>query len=334
MTWPVPEGAGHGGRHGSLISRFGAFLGARLRGAGQTAAGVGLGRPADPLTYAYLIAANLIWGGAYLAIAVALGSFTPLALTALRLVVSTSLLWLYARWRGDRLAPAPGDWLPLLGLGFLLNTLFQVCLNGALSYTTPAHAALAVATMPIFAAVAARLLIRERVTARRAGAILLAFAGVAIVIASGRGLAGARQAVVGDLLGLATAAAWALGSVWSKPFLRRYSPLQFTILTLAGGAVSGIPLGIADLLNLSWGSTTVASWLALLYLSVFGMGVAVFMWNRAIARIEVSRVAIFGNLTPVATLGLSALLFGERLTPALLAGAALVVGGAYLTQRT
>jgi drug/metabolite transporter (DMT)-like permease len=116
--------------------------------------------------------------------------------------------------------------------------------------------------------------------------------------------------------------------------LRRYSPLQFTILTLAGGAVSGVPLGIVDLLSMSWGRTSPASWLALLYLSVLGMCVAMFIWNRAIARIEVSRVAIFSNLTPVATLVLSALLFGERLTPALLAGGALVVAGAYLTQRT
>ena len=293
-----------------------------------------LSRAADPLTYAYLISANLIWGGAYLVIAVALRSFTPLALTALRLVVSTGALWLYARWRGERLAVAPGDLLPLLGLGFLLNTLFQVCLNGALAYTTPAHAALAVATMPILATLAARVLLGERVTARRAGAILMAFAGVTLVIASGRGLADARKAVLGDLLGLGTAAAWALGSVWSKPFLRRYSPLRFTILTLAGGAISGIPLGIVDLLNLSWESIPMASWLALLYLSLLGMCVAMFIWNRAIARVEVSRVAIFSNLTPVATLGLSALLFGERLTPALLAGGALVVAGAYLTQRT
>ena len=64
------------------------------------------------------------------------------------------------------------------------------------------------------------------------------------------------------------------------------------------------------------------------------MGVAQILWNRAIARIEVSQVAIFGNLTPVATLVLSAFLFGEPITLPLLAGGALVVAGAYLTQRT
>lgn len=291
-------------------------------------------RAADPLTYTFLLAANLIWGASYLVITVALVSFTPMALTALRLALSTGCLWLYARWRGESLAVRPGDALPLLGIGFLLNTVFQVCLNASLLFTTPAHASLGVSTMPIFTAVAARLVLRERLTARRAAAILMAFAGVALVIAAGRGLAGARNAVLGDVLALATAAVWALGSVLSKPFLLRYTPLKFTTLTLVGGAVSGIPFGAVDLLQASWGAITGASWLALIYLSVFGMAVAMILWNRAIARIEVSQVAIFSNLTPVVTLALSALLFGEPLTPPLLAGGALVVAGAYLTQRT
>lgn len=286
------------------------------------------------LTYLFLLTANLIWGAAYLVITMALASFTPMALTALRLALSSACFWLYARWRGETLTVPRGDLLPLLGVGFLLSTAFQVCLNASLLFTTPAHASLGVGTMPIFAAVAARVLLRERLTARRAGAILMAFAGVALVIASGRGLAGARNPVVGDLLALGTAAAWAFGSVLSKPFLLRYTPVKFTALTLVAGAVSGIPFGAADLLQASWGAVTGASWLALVYLSVFGMGLAQVLWNRAIARIEVSQVAIFGNLTPVATLVLSALLFGEPLTAPLLAGGALVVGGAYLTQRT
>ncbi len=291
-------------------------------------------RAADPLTYVFLVTANLIWAASYLMIAVALESFTPLGLTTLRLILSTACLWLYARWRGESLGIRKGDALPLLAIGTLLNTVFQLCLNASLVFATPAHASLGVSTMPVFAAVSARVLLGERLTARRTAAILMAFAGVALVIASGRGLGGARSAALGDLLALATAASWALGSVLSKPLLRRYSPLTFTLLTMVGGAVSGIPWGVVDLFRASWGAITGASWLALVYLAVFGMVVGQFLWNRAIARIEVSQVAIFSNLTPVFTLVLSAFFFGEPITPPLLAGGALVVAGAYLTQRT
>lgn len=291
-------------------------------------------RGADPLTYLALVAAIVIWAGSYLVITVALASFTPLALTALRLALSSGCLWVYARGSGETLAVPRRDLWPLLGIGFLLNTVFQVCLNAALFFTTPAHASLAVAGMPIFAAVAARPLLGERLTAGRAAAILMAFAGVALIILSGEEVTAARNAVLGDLLALGTALSWALGSVLSKPFLARYSALKLSTLTLVGGAVSGIPLGVMDLLRTPWGAVTGRSWLALIYLSVLSMAVGWVLWHRGIARVDVSQAAIFNNLTPVATVFLSALLLGEPLTAPLLGGGALVLAGAYLAQRT
>lgn len=289
---------------------------------------------ADAITYLCILGVVLIWASSYPVIAAAVASFSPLALTALRLALSTSLLWLYALFAGERIRIARGDLFPLLGLGFLLNTLFQIGLNASLLFTTQGRASLSIGTMPIFAALVARLVLGERLTARRAMAIAMAFAGVSLVIASGPGLAGTPNAVLGDLLAIGAAAAWAVGSVLAKPFLSRYSPLRFSVLTLAAGAVTGIPVGAAALAAIPWRSIPMTAWLALLYLSMFSMAVAWVLWHRAIARLDVSQVAIFSNMTPVVTLCLSALLSGERLTLPLLAGAALVVAGAYLTQRT
>jgi drug/metabolite transporter (DMT)-like permease len=289
----------------------------------------------DPIAYLSLVGAVLIWGGSHLAIRVALDSFTPVALAVVRLILSAVCLGVYARWSGESLAVPRGDLLPLLGLGVLSHTVFQFLVNAALLFTTPAHAALMVSTMPTFAALAARGLLREGVSARRAGTILMAFVGVAIVILwSGQGLATARNPVLGDLLALGTAAAWALGSVLSKPFLGRYTVLKFSAVTLAGGALGALPFGAAAVARTSWEAVTGTGWLMLLYLTVGSIALATSLWNRGIAGVEVSRAAIFGNLIPVTTLGLSALLLGERITLPLLGGGALVVIGTYLTQRT
>jgi drug/metabolite transporter (DMT)-like permease len=91
---------------------------------------------------------------------------------------------------------------------------------------------------------------------------------------------------------------------------------------------------VPDLAGTDWRAIPLLGWLALLYVSVLAMGVGWLVWNRPIARIEVTQVAIFSNLTPVFALGLSALLLGERITLPLLGGWALVVVGTYLTQRT
>jgi len=292
-------------------------------------------RVGDPLAYLSLAGAVLIWGGSHLAIRVALDSFTPLALAVIRLVLAAACLAFYARWAGETLAVPRRDVLPLLGLGVLSHTVFQFLINAALLYTTPAHAALMVSTMPTFAALGARGLLGERVTPRRAGAILMAFAGVAVVILwSGQGLATARHPVLGDLLALGTAAAWAVGSVLSKPFLGRYSALKFSAVTLAAGALSALPFGAAAVARTSWEGVTGTGWLMLPYLTVGSIALANSLWNRGIAGVEVSQAAVFSNLIPVTTLGLSALLLGERITLPLLGGGALVVIGTYLTQRT
>ena len=291
-------------------------------------------RLADPITYLCLITVNLIWGAAYLVIAVALRSFTPLALTGVRLALSTVFLWLYARWSGERIAVARGDHLALFGLGFLLNTVFQVCLNAALNHTTPSHASLGVATMPIFTALFAWWFVGERLSPARLGAILMAFVGVVIIIVGGQGLGDARGTFLGDVLALGTAVTWALGSVLSKPFLRRYSPCVFSVLTLAAGTVTAVPFVARDLVKTAWGAVTPGGWLALLYLAAFSMAAAWVLWNRGISRVDVAQAAIFSNLSPVVTLLLSAILFGEALTLPLVTGGALVIAGAYLTQRT
>ena len=223
----------------------------------------------------------------------------------------------------------------MLGLGALSYTVFQYLLNHAQALTTPAHAALMVGSMPIFAALASRVFLRERITLWRAAAILFTFAGVAIVIlGSAHGPGVARNPMLGDLLALGTSISWALGTVLSKPFLRRYSPVRFSAITIAAGALSAIPFGAADVVRTPWAAASGTGWLTLLYLSVCSTGIANALWNRGISGVEVSRGAIFGNLTPVTTLALSVILLGERITPALVGGGALVVTGAYLTQRT
>lgn len=292
-------------------------------------------RAGDPLAYMCLVGAVLTWGGSHLAIRVALDSFTPLALSVVRLVLSSVCLGLYARWAGETLAVPRRDLLPLLGLGFLTFTVFQVLMNFAQVLTTPAHASLMVGTMPIFAALAARLILHERITPRRAMAIVMAFVGVSIVIlGSAHESAAAGDVVLGDLLALVTAIAWALASVLSKAFLARYSTAKYSALTVFGGLLSAIPIGAADAMRISWGAVSGTGWLVLLYLSLCSTAMASAMWNRGISGVEVSRAAIFGNLIPVATLVLSVLLLGERITASLLSGGALVVAGAYLTQRT
>lgn len=58
-------------------------------------------------------------------------------------------------------------------------------------------------------------------------------------------------------------------------------------------------------------SVTVSDWLALGYLIVFATAVAQQAWLFGVKGVGPSRASVLGNLTPVAAIGLSALILGN-----------------------
>jgi drug/metabolite transporter (DMT)-like permease len=74
-------------------------------------------------------------------------------------------------------------------------------------------------------------------------------------------------------------------------------------------------------------------WLALVYMGVFGTALAFVWFLEGVKALGAARAAIFVNLVPVAAITLGVLLLGERLTPAMLVGAALVIAGVWIINR-
>jgi drug/metabolite transporter (DMT)-like permease len=74
------------------------------------------------------------------------------------------------------------------------------------------------------------------------------------------------------------------------------------------------------------------TWWALLFSSVFALGVAYLIWYGAVQTIGMARTAVYSNLVPIAAMTVATLWLGEPLTAAKLMGAALVLGGVALTR--
>jgi len=76
------------------------------------------------------------------------------------------------------------------------------------------------------------------------------------------------------------------------------------------------------------------AWLGFAYVSCVSMFLGFFAWYRGLARGGVARIGQLQLLQPVLTLGWSAALLGERVTPPTVLAALLVIGSAALSQRT
>lgn len=202
--------------------------------------------PAPPLTSWILLAVGVLSASvAAILIRYATGA-EPLAIAFWRCAAGAVAL---APFGGRRFASlAPRAWvLPLVAGGFLAVHFGSWITS--LSLTTVAHAILLVSITPVFTALAARYLFRERLRRAVWIGIALALAGSALIAAAGGGSGTASWS--GDmlaLLGALTVAGYTLAGEVSR---RQLGIVEYAVLTYGTAAllllavclVAGIPLG-------------------------------------------------------------------------------------------
>lgn len=272
------------------------------------------------------------------AIKVANAGISPLMQAGLRSAAAAVLLGGFAAIRGTRLWALDRTFWPGLLVSFLFALEFALLYPG-LQYTTAAHAVILLYTSPFVVAVGAHFLIPgDRLTSAKLAGLLLAFAGVAVVVL-GRGIVAkggiepGGPTLFGDLLCLGGALAWGgLTLVIRASALKHEPPERVTFVQLLLSAPMLVVLslamgesGLTDPTPLHWGAFG---------FTVVFVGFFVFTsTNWLYLRYPASRVMAFLLLTPVFGVVAAHLLLGEALSPNLLAGLLLVVAGLWLVNR-
>ena len=143
-----------------------------------------------------------------------------------------------------------------------------------------------------------------------------------------------RSVVLSDLLLLGAVASWGGYIVASKPLIVRHGAVTVVAATVLTGCLLSVPFAFLDLP--SWAAISrvpTSAWLALVFLGVF---ITPFAWayqNLALRRFDASQVATFSNASPILTVIWGMWLFGEVLTPTLMVGGAMTLGGIYWACR-
>jgi len=277
---------------------------------------------------------SAISAGTYLAAKRALAELSPFEVALARFVLAGAVYAVLLLARPPRVARR--DLAGLAALGFVAIPLNQGLFLGGLSLTTPGHAALLYATTPVFVFLIGAWRGEERATPRKLAGIGVAFAGVAVVLASRGQLSGAgdaRAGLAGDVLVLLAVMAWAVYVVFGKAYVGRYGVVTTTGLTIVIGTLLYVPLGLAVSREASFRAVSPVGWASVAYLVILTSVVAYLVYYWSLARAEASRVAIWSNTQPVLTALLAWAIHGDPLTGAFLAGGALVIAGVALTQR-
>jgi drug/metabolite transporter (DMT)-like permease len=214
--------------------------------------------------------------------------------------------------------------------GFVL---FPLLFSIGLHLTTASHAALILATTPVFTGLFAALLERRPPAAAWWLGGAVALVGEILLVGFRFGYDDSGASLGGDLLLTASAAAAAMGYVAGASLSERIGTWSTTFLGIAAAGLVLAPLLAWRGGDIAWAAIRPEDWLAILYLAALSTVLAYVCWYWALARGGIARVAASQFALPVIILGLAALVLGETITPPLVLAAAIVMSGIYIVQR-
>ncbi|MEO6689843.1 MAG: drug/metabolite exporter YedA, partial [Dokdonella sp.] len=178
-----------------------------------------------------LISLYFVWGSTYLAIRIGVATYPPFLMAAVRFLCAGAVLYAFLRWRG-KAAPTRAQWINSALTGAMLLGFGNGLVCYAEQSVASGLAAVAVASMPLFAAVFGGLYGHWPRRMEWLG-LGVGFAGVILLNLSGS-MSGAP---LGALALIVAAGSWAFGSVWSKRRDMPAAAMNTAAQMLTGGAL-------------------------------------------------------------------------------------------------
>jgi drug/metabolite transporter (DMT)-like permease len=270
-----------------------------------------------------------LWASAFVAIRYADRELSPGALALGRLLVGSLALGLIVLIRRE---PLPGR-RALGGIaicGVLWFGLYNVALNAAETRIDAGTAAMLVNVGPVLIAIFAGLILREGFPSRLFGGCLVSFAGAVIIgLATSRP---GRHEIVGAVLCVVAAFAYAGGVVAQKPVLRHASPLVVTWLACTIGMLSCLPYAGTLVHQIGRAGSSTVVWT--IYLGVAPTAIGFVTWAYALARTTAGRMGSTTYLVPPLALLFGWIFLGEVPPVLVLPGGALCLAGVALARTT
>lgn len=284
-----------------------------------------------PRDVGLLAALGGMWGCSFLFIKVAVDVVSPLWIVALRCVIGAALLLVILRARGTSLPRGWRIWCDLALLAALGNAIPWGLMAWSTQFLPSGLVAVVNALAPTSTMLIAIAFGLERPALRRFVGLLLALAGTSLAVSGDLDAPGTGLATLAIVLATVS---YGGGSVYAKQQVAgRYPPLAIAtgqvlvaaVLTVPVAAASGPLPGPA-----SWSVPVVASVLAL---GVLGTGLAFLTFYALIEGVGATSAVMVTYLIPIVALLAGALVLGETLTIAVVAGTVLTLVGVYAAQR-
>ncbi len=268
-----------------------------------------------------------IWASAFSSARIIVTDAAPMAILALRFLISGGIAIALARALGESWRLTPGQWRATIVFGICQNAIYLGFNFVAMQTVEASLASIIASTMPLMVAAAGWVVFRERLPWYGIFGLALGLVGVMLIMS-------ARLEIGVDLYGVAlcviAAAALAIATLSMRGASSGGNLLMVIGLQMLVGA--GV-LAVVSALSETFYVNVSATWLAAFSYTILAPGLfATWIWFILVQRIGAVRAAAFHFLTPFFGVAIAALVLGEALGLRDLLGVAVITVGILAVQ--
>src|SRR5690606_8823998 len=233
----------------------------------------------------FCLTITLIWGANMSLTKDALTEFTPMGFNGLRMLLAGLLLLGATGLLAGKIQVELRDLKKMVALGLIGNTIYQIFFIHGLDLTKAGNVGLLLSSGTIFTALLSHFLKHEVLKKIVWVGIALSMTGVILILTESSDLSFGGGTLKGDLMILMAAACWSVYTVYSKPLLAHYSPLQLTAYTIFSGSVFLFLISLPWVATEPYRSISLRAYLELAYSFTFAIAVAYVFWFLAVDKI-------------------------------------------------
>lgn len=247
-----------------------------------------------------MLGANVMWGlmSPVTKIVFATGVVAPVLMVDFRVAGAALLFWVLSLFLPREHVPVK-DVLRLFGAGMLGVLFNQGCFIFGVSLTSPGEASLVTTTMPMWVMLLAWFILREPISSKKIGGIILGATG-AVILILGRGVSDSGgNPALGDFIVMCAQLSYALYLTLYRNFIRKYSLVTLMKWMFLSATIVALPSSIHLLTATDWASISKIEWSGIGYVVVCGTFLAYICIMIGQKRLRPTVVGMYNYIQPI-----------------------------------
>jgi len=256
-----------------------------------------------------------VWGSTFLAIRIGVHEVPPLLFAAMRFLTAGVILFAWVIATGER-TPSKREWISASLLGFFIFVCDYGLLFWAEQRVPSGIAAVVLASIPAFMALAEIFILRTQTFTTRLGvALLIGIGGVAVLMSRTLNVGGAPVDALGATALILASISWSISSVLTRKLpLPASKSMSSAAQMVAGGLMLTLAAGsLGEFRNFHPSTISRSVWFSLAYLIIAGsiIGFTAYVW--LIHHESPTKVGTYAYVNPVVAVLVGYFLGGEPL---------------------